>query len=166
MCGWVITRTWTIRAVYEECTEGVPRGGAMSTSRDQLIIISDVTPPIFIIVEAANKPMDWVNGSVLPHDWAKHPKGLNTSMSVRVPFFRNFRKWSSIPSVEDRATSNIFQAMGLVSSVRMCALLMWIVEIRLICVMVVVSARNLFLLVSKGSGCDARNQREQQFKPN
>ena len=90
----------------------------MSTSRDQLIIISDVTPPIFIIVEAANEPMDWVNGSVLPHEWAKHPKGLNTSMSVRVPFFRNFRKWSSIPSVEDRATSNMFQAMGLVSSVR------------------------------------------------
>ena len=86
----------------------------MSTSQDQLIIISDVTPPIFIIAEAA----DEVNGSALPREWAQHPRGLDTSMPVRVPFFRNFRKWSSIPSVEDRATSKIFQAMGLVSSLK------------------------------------------------
>ena len=49
VCVWVITRTWTIRAVHQQCTEGIARESPTSTSQDQRIFISDVTPPVFIL---------------------------------------------------------------------------------------------------------------------
>jgi hypothetical protein len=89
VCGWIITRTWTIRAEYHDCTPtgGVPRGSPVSTSQDQLIFIGDVTPPVFLPVPQA----------------------------IRIPFFSNYETTSTIPSTND-PVSSYFQNIGLVST--------------------------------------------------
>ena len=87
VCGWIITRTWTIRAQYHDCPEGVPRGSPVSTSQDQLIFIGDVTPPVFLPVP----------------------------QNVRIPFFSNYQTTSPIPSTDD-PVSSYFQNIGLVST--------------------------------------------------
>ena len=87
VCGWIITRTWTIRAQYHDCPEGVPRGSPVSTSQDQLIFISDVTPPVLLPVP----------------------------QNVRLPFFSNFETTSTIPSTDDPVSPH-FRSLNLVST--------------------------------------------------
>jgi hypothetical protein len=89
LCGWVITRTWTIRPRYQDCLLGVPRNNPLSTSRDQLLSISDVTAPVFV---------------------------TTPEPQVRIPFFSNYRSTPTIPVVEDRASATFFQTLGLVTS--------------------------------------------------
>ena len=116
----------------------MPPYSPLSTSRIQLIIVSDVTAPYFLapfmgftpsgdsapyfITPFAELPVNQTNNdSLTPIFDALNSSIRNSGLDikeapVRVPFFRNFRLDNTIPIVEERAGNLHFHAIGLVSA--------------------------------------------------